>query len=116
MGAALLRCSLGGVGARPAGSGNLPLERPCCNPALSSLAPSLRQDPNFDLLLAAMFGDVHEFERQALEPSADVLAQAKAIGQQIAEVSGAAAAGLPAWTPCCMAGSWRQRRHTSPDT
>ncbi len=44
------------------------------------------QDPNFDLLLAAIFGDVEAFEQRMLEPSAEVLERAKAVGQQIAEV------------------------------
>lgn len=50
------------------------------------------QDPVFDLLLGTMFGDVEEFEKQMLDPSLEVLQQAKAVGQQIALV-GAAGGG-----------------------
>jgi hypothetical protein len=44
------------------------------------------QDPNFDLLLGAMFGDIQEFEAQMLDPSAEVLQRAMAIGHRIAQV------------------------------
>jgi hypothetical protein len=44
------------------------------------------QDPIFDLLLGTMFGDIEEFEKQMLEPSAEVLEHAMAIGHQIAVV------------------------------
>ncbi|KAL4854021.1 putative E3 ubiquitin-protein ligase RING1b [Chlorella vulgaris] len=45
-----------------------------------------KPDPIFDLLLGTMFGDIEEFEKQMLEPSAEVLEHAMAIGHQIAVV------------------------------
>lgn len=44
------------------------------------------QDPNFDLLLGAMFGDIQDFEQRMLDPSVEVLERAKAVGHQIAMV------------------------------
>jgi hypothetical protein len=41
----------------------------------------------FDLLLGTLFGDLEAFERQMLDPSAEVLERAKAVGQRIALVS-----------------------------
>lgn len=69
----------------------MPCALPCPSVCCWALHPHLPcplalQDPNYDLLLAAMFGDVEEFERRMLEPSAEVLQRAKAVGQQIAEV------------------------------
>lgn len=53
-----------------------------------------KADPSFDLLLGAMFGDVMAFEKEVLEPSSEVLKQAKVIGQQIAKAKHQAALKL----------------------
>ena len=56
------------------------------NPLDGCIAGCSMQDPVFDLLLSTMFGDVIDFERRVLDPSAEVLERAKAVGQKIAEV------------------------------
>ncbi|PSC75175.1 E3 ubiquitin-ligase RING1a isoform B [Micractinium conductrix] len=43
-----------------------------------------KADPSFDLLLGALFGDIPDFERRMLDPSAEVLEAARAVGVQIA--------------------------------
>ncbi|KAL4433565.1 hypothetical protein ABPG75_000006 [Micractinium tetrahymenae] len=48
-----------------------------------------KPDPNFDLLLAAMFGNIQDFEKRMLDPSLEVVSlevveAAKAVGHQIA--------------------------------
>lgn len=42
-----------------------------------------KPDPNFDLLLGAMFGNIPEFEQRMLDPSVEVLEAARAVGHQI---------------------------------
>lgn len=64
-----------------------------------SFAPSCArplQDPSFDLLLGALFGDIPDFERRMLDPSAEVLEAARAVGVQIAWVR-AVCLLLPCW-------------------
>lgn len=58
---------------------------PCiCCTEVQSRRP---QDPVFDLLLRAMFGEIEEFEKQMLEPSREILEHAKAVGQHIVQAS-----------------------------
>lgn len=64
--------------------------------------PLLLQDPNFDLLLGAMFGDIQDFEQRMLDPSVEVLERAMAVGHQIALV-GAALLQCRLAAGCCKA-------------
>ena len=73
-----------------------PFSAPSSLSSLSSLAPKF-QDPNFDLLLGAMFGDIQEFEAQMLDPSAEVLQRAMAIGHRIAQVGSGWVASVVIW-------------------
>ena len=63
------------------------------------------QDPSFDALLVAIFGDVGQVERALLDPPSHVLERAKSIGKDIAKVR---MAGV--WVMClqngwCVAGA-----------
>jgi hypothetical protein len=44
-----------------------------------------KPDPQFDLLVAAIFGDAAAFEEQTLQPDSDMLERAMAVGKELAE-------------------------------
>lgn len=73
---------LGGAWQHPRADDGRLQPRGCPAPA----PPVHYQDPSFDSLLSAIFGDVRLMERQLLDPPTDVVERAKSIGQHIAAV------------------------------